>query len=395
MAEHSNIPVTIVTGFLGAGKTTFLQYVLTANHGLRIAVIQNELGDEIGGIEQAVVMSAANKAGTESTQLQWLQLPNGCICCSAKDDLIVSLETMLHTPDGSTRFDYVLVELSGLADPGPIAGIFWVDDALESQFFLDAILTFVDARHILELLHEPRAEGCVNEAQRQVAFADRLVVNKRDLVTEQQLAVVRSALRAINTSAPILVSERSRLPLVDVLRLGAFDLRRELLLPPVDSAAPLEPAAACCSAGQHHRHDAQCTSSHRHDDAIVTCSVTHEGEVALGALTNWLGELLWHWPPQIFRCKGVVAVRGEAAKYMLQGVCSLFDLQPADVCWSPGEARVCKLIFVGKGLSSHSLQASFRSALLLDNNSGGTQPGNSATGQRTPHEHGDAERDSP
>eukprot|EP00611_Tribonema_gayanum_P020659 TRINITY_DN3812_c0_g1_i3.p1 TRINITY_DN3812_c0_g1~~TRINITY_DN3812_c0_g1_i3.p1 ORF type:complete len:248 (-),score=79.71 TRINITY_DN3812_c0_g1_i3:532-1275(-) len=200
------VPVTILTGFLGSGKTTLLNYVLTQDHGKRIAVIENEFGDSMD-IEQLIA-----KDGMDGSVLadNLFELRNGCICCTVKDDLVTTLETLLQQ---RSKFDYIIIETTGLANPGPVAACFWLDDALESALRLDAIITVVDAKNIARYLDESR------EAALQIAFADRLLLNKSDLVSAARVAALSARLRGINAACDIEVTHRCAIDLDKVLDL--------------------------------------------------------------------------------------------------------------------------------------------------------------------------------
>ncbi|XP_043968560.1 COBW domain containing isoform X3 [Gambusia affinis] len=208
------IPVTIITGYLGAGKTTLLNYILTEQHNKRIAVILNEFG-EGSALEKSLAVSQAGELYEE-----WLELRNGCLCCSVKDNGLKAIENLMEKKG---KFDYILLETTGLADPGAVASMFWVDAELGSDVYLDGIVTVIDAKYGLQQLKEEKAEGLVNEASRQVALADITIINKTDLVEEEELNRVRDTVRSINGLVKILETQRSRVDLCDVLDLHSFD----------------------------------------------------------------------------------------------------------------------------------------------------------------------------
>ncbi|KAM4638172.1 zinc-regulated GTPase metalloprotein activator 1A-like isoform 5-T5 [Amazona ochrocephala] len=214
------IPVTIITGYLGAGKTTLLNYILTEQHDKRIAVILNEFG-EGSALEKSLAISQRGELYEE-----WLELRNGCLCCSVKfvssyrDSGVKAIENLMQRRG---KFDYILLETTGLADPGAVASMFWVDSELGSDIYLDGIVSVVDAKHGLQHLTEEKPEGLVNEASRQVALADLIIINKTDLVSEEELNKVRMCVRSINGLGKILETQRSRVDLSNVLDLHAFD----------------------------------------------------------------------------------------------------------------------------------------------------------------------------
>uniref|UniRef100_A0A8C0V1Y6 CobW/HypB/UreG nucleotide-binding domain-containing protein n=1 Tax=Cyanistes caeruleus TaxID=156563 RepID=A0A8C0V1Y6_CYACU len=208
------IPVTIITGYLGAGKTTLLNYILTEQHNKRIAVILNEFG-EGSALEKSLAISQGGELYEE-----WLELRNGCLCCSVKDNGVKAIENLMQRRG---KFDYILLETTGLADPGAVASMFWVDSELGSDIYLDGIVSVVDAKHGLQHLTEEKPEGLINEASRQVALADLIIINKTDLVSEEELNKVRTSVRSMNGLVKILETQRSRVDLSNVLDLHAFD----------------------------------------------------------------------------------------------------------------------------------------------------------------------------
>jgi len=319
------IPVTVLTGFLGSGKTTLLNYILTESHGQRIAVIENEFGEI--GIDDALVLDAEEEI---------FEMNNGCICCTVRGDLIRILGNLVRRRD---RFDRIVVETTGLADPAPVAQTFFVDDDMRDQLRLDAIVTLVDAKHILAHLDEVKPDGVENEAVEQVAFADRLVVNKIDLVDDTALAAVEHRLRSINAVAEVVRATFGKVDLSAVLGIGAFDLDRVLEMDPQFLAQ----------------------SDHLHDQSVTSVGIDLPGEVEPGRLNRWLGKLLSEKGADIFRMKGIVALFGEERRYVFQGVHMLFDGQPNQP-WGDDE-RSNRLVFIGRNLDRAELESSFAACL--------------------------------
>ncbi|XP_063452072.1 zinc-regulated GTPase metalloprotein activator 1A-like isoform X1 [Pan paniscus] len=200
----AKIPVTIITGYLGAGKTTLLNYILTEQHSKRVAVILNEFG-EGSALEKSLAVSQGGELYEE-----WLELRNGCLCCSVKDNGLRAIENLMQKKG---KFDYILLETTGLADPGAVASMFWVDAELGSDIYLDGIITIVDSKYGLKHLTEEKPDGLINEATRQVALADIILINKTDLVPEEDVKKLRTTIRSINGLGQILETQRSRISL--------------------------------------------------------------------------------------------------------------------------------------------------------------------------------------
>ncbi len=321
------IPVTVLTGFLGSGKTTLLNRILTEQHGRRIAVIENEFGEV--GVDDALVLNAEEEV---------FEMNNGCICCTVRGDLIRILGALLRRKD---RFDAILIETTGLADPAPVAQTFFMDDVLKAQLRLDAIVTVVDAKHVLAHLDEQKPDGVENEAVEQIAFADRVVLNKRDLVDAEQIAAVTHRIRRINGAVAVLPAVRCDVDLAQVLDVHAFDLDQVLAAEPEF----LDPAA-----------------EHQHDESVTSVGIDVEGTVEIPKLNEWLGELLATRGPDLFRSKGVLNLAGDEPRYVFQGVHMLHDGEMGTP-WRAGESRRNRMIFIGRNLDREELESSFRACL--------------------------------
>ncbi|MGY6500294.1 MAG: CobW family GTP-binding protein [Acidimicrobiales bacterium] len=326
-ATDDRIPVTVLTGFLGSGKTTALNHILTEEHGQRIAVIENEFGEI--GIDDALVLDAEEEI---------FEMNNGCICCTVRGDLIRILGNLMKRRD---RFDRIVVETTGLADPAPVAQTFFVDDEVRSGLRLDAIVTMIDAKHVLQHLDEVKPDGVENEAIEQVAFADRLVINKTDLVDAEHLRIVEDRLRSINGVASIVHSQWGKVDLPAILDVGAFDLNRVL---DVDPTFLVE-------------------SDHQHDQSVTSVGIDLPGEIDVDKLNDWLGHLLSTKGVDIFRMKGILAVAGDDERFVFQGVHMLFDGKP-DRPWRHDERRSNRMVFIGRNLDRDELEQSFAACLV-------------------------------
>ncbi|KAE8904427.1 hypothetical protein PF005_g2768 [Phytophthora fragariae] len=369
------IPVTILSGFLGAGKTTLLKFILQAQHGKRIAVIENEFGDEIG-VESLV---AKDGAGDDAQVMDgFYELSNGCVCCSVRSDLVNTLEKLLERRD---RFDYILVETTGMADPGKVASIFWVDDELEGRIFLDGIVTLVDAPRLDFHLDHPDTQ---REAAAQLAYADRILLNKGDLVQDQdRRRQVEHRVAQVNGMASVRWTEHSRVDLDDILDIKSFTTSR------AEQVEKELHTLLYAGEEQQHDHDHENCNDEHHEHAThtggmqTTCVRIRDGPLDQDKLERWLGELLWEQEEdeikdaatkrqKLFRVKGVVAVSGEPNKFILQAVHELFEVYASEERWtedelSEKEGRVTQVVFIGLHLHKNELEAGLRGCVVDDN----------------------------
>ncbi|CAJ0815365.1 CobW family GTP-binding protein [Ralstonia flaminis] len=347
---NTKIPVTILTGFLGAGKTTLLNYILRENHGRKIAVIENEFGEV--GIDGGLVMASENE--------EIYEMVNGCVCCTAevREDLVRIVRQLVARPE---RLDHILVETSGLADPYPVAQSFFIDDPIAEHVELDAIVTMVDAKHIAAHLDDLQLDGVDNQAVDQIVCADRIVINKVDLVDADAVTALRERIRGLNATADIVTSSYAEIDLNKIIGVGAFEATQKLL-------------EIGAEHGEHHDHDhhdhdhehvhAEAHDhepDHQHDPSVSSVGFDVPADVDLARFHTWIETLRNEQAETLYRMKGILAVQGQAQRYVLQGVHSLIDFR-ATQPWG-SEARSSKIVFIGRDLDRAALQDGFNACL--------------------------------
>ena len=351
----SLIPATILTGFLGSGKTTLLKRVLTEAHGQKIAVIENEFGEE--NIDNEILVA--------DEQEQIIQMSNGCICCTIREDLRSTLSDLAaRKRKGELDFERVVIETTGLADPGPVAQTFFMDDEIAEAYLLDAIVTLVDAKHAAQQLNDRV------EAQRQVGFADQIFISKADLVSPQELEALQHRLKHMNPRAPQRVVHFGEVPIKEVFDLRGFNLNAKLDIDPDFLAADEHDH-------DHHEHDhdhhgAHCDHPshqhahghhHHHDDDVKSFVFRAERPFDPAKLEDFLGAIVNIYGPRMLRYKGVLWMKGTERKVVFQGVHQLMgsDLGPA---WKDGEARTSKMVFIGIDLPRDILTQGLEQCLV-------------------------------
>jgi G3E family GTPase len=320
-------PVIILTGFLGAGKTTLLNRILTADHGRRIAVIVNEFGEV--GIDHHLLIASDQEV---------IQMNNGCICCTVQGDLVRSLFQLI---EHRSKFDTLVIETTGLAEPAPVAQSIYADERIRSEFTLEGVVAVVDAKHIGAALEQSA------EAGEQIAFADLILLNKTDLSTPEQLDDIEQRMRRRNEIAKIYRTRNSELDLAEVLDLSGVETAQRI-------------------AAHHHHHH------HKHLAGISTVSIVEPGELDGMKVSTWFRCLIAQCGADILRMKGILNLRGDAEQFLFQGVQMEFEGKPGRA-WSAGEERLNRLVFIGRRLDAEKITSGFRGCIFTGNGEAATR----------------------
>lgn len=354
-ATPEKIPVTVLTGYLGAGKTTLLNRILTEPHGQKFAVIVNEFGEI--GIDNELVVGADEEV---------FEMNNGCICCTVRGDLIRIMESLMKRKE---KFDAIIVETTGLADPAPVAQTFFMDQDVQDAARLDAVVTVADAMWLKDRLKD------APEAKNQIAFADVILLNKTDLVTPEQLREVEARIRAINPYAKLHKTVKAGVPIAEVLGRNAFDLDRILEIEPAfltaddhdhDHHDHHHTGPDCDHPSHKHDHDHGHSHAahshgglkHYHDEDMQSVAFQIDGDVDPEKFMPWINDYIQTEGAAILRSKGILAFKGEPKRFVFQGVHMVLDgdLQRD---WKPGEKRTSKIVFIGRDLKKAEIEKGF------------------------------------
>lgn len=328
-ALASRVPVTLLTGFLGSGKTTLLNHILDNKRNLKFAVIENEFGAV--GVDEDLIQNRAY-----ATTDEIIEKMNGCICCTVRSDLITVLRKLLIVQ--KRKFDGIIIETTGLADPAPVIQTFFVDEDISSVCVMDSVITVVSAAHIIQQLERERPEGVENEAEEQIVFADRILLNKVDLVPEEEkLKEIEKRVRALNPTAEIIRCEQSRVDPERLLGLRSFSLDRVL---------EFEPEFL------------QDDGDHKHDQSVKSLSIVAPDALNVHRIQRWVSELISAHGEDLLRYKGIMSIKGFEERYVFHGVHMLWQ-GTFTTPWKEGEKRINKMVFIGRNLNVEELQLAF------------------------------------
>ena len=350
-AKNEKIPVTVLTGYLGAGKTTLLNRILSEPHGKKYAVIVNEFGEI--GIDNDLVVGADEEV---------FEMNNGCICCTVRGDLVRILDGLMRRKG---KFDAIIVETTGLADPAPVAQTFFIDENVGKKTKLDAVVTVADAKWLKDRLKD------APEAKNQIAFADVILLNKTDLVSREELEDVEARIRSINPYARVHKTERAKIALNEVLERNAFDLDRILDIEPDFLESDDHDHDHDHDHGHHdhghHHHDHDHKHSHGglkhyHDEDMQSISINTDKPLNPDKFFPWVQNLVQTEGPNILRCKGILSFKDDDRRFVFQGVHMILD-GDHQLPWKDGEKRVSRAVFIGRNLPGKMITEGFESCI--------------------------------
>ncbi|KAL9226159.1 hypothetical protein vseg_002003 [Gypsophila vaccaria] len=341
-ADEVSVGVTVITGYLGAGKSTLVNHILETQHGKRIAVILNEFGEEIG-VERAMINDGGGGGDGGSIVEEWVELANGCVCCTVKHSLVQALEQLVSMKQ---RIDHILLETTGLANPAPLASVLWLDDQLESSVKLDSIITVVDAKNLCYQLKQRNDSSSFPEAFHQIAFADVVILNKVDLISQEDpegsLEDLENDIHKINSLADIIRSVRCQVDLSKILDCRAYDAAHATHL-----EALLQESKSL-------------TTGDLHDASVRTLCISDPHAVSLEKVRIWLEEILWDkkGDMDVYRCKGVLRIVDSDELHTLQAVREIYEIVPSRA-WRKEESQINKIVFIGQNLDERVLLDTF------------------------------------
>ena len=334
----AKIPVTVLTGYLGAGKTTLLNRILSEPHGKKYAVIVNEFGEI--GIDNDLVIGADEEV---------FEMNNGCICCTVRGDLVRIIDGLMRRKG---KFDAIIVETTGLADPAPVAQTFFMDEQVGAKTKLDAVVTVADAKWLKDRLKD------APEAKNQIAFADVILINKTDLVEPPELAEIEARIRGINPYARLHRTERAQIAIGEVLGRNAFDLDRILDIEP----AFLEAAEEHEHGHDHDHHHHHGGLKHYHDEDMQSVALKTDKPLNPDKFFPWVQDLVATEGKDILRCKGILSFKDDPERFVFQGVHMILD-GDHQRAWKEGETRESRAVFIGRNLPEEKIRQGFESCI--------------------------------
>jgi len=338
----AKIPVTVLTGYLGAGKTTLLNRILSEPHGKKFAVIVNEFGEI--GIDNELVVNADEEV---------FEMNNGCICCTVRGDLVRIIDGLMRRKG---KFDAIIVETTGLADPAPVAQTFFMDEQVGAKTKLDAVVTVADAKWLKDRLKD------APEAKNQIAFADVILLNKTDLVTPAELTEIEARIRAINPYARLHKTERAKIDIAEVLGRNAFDLDRILDIEPAFLEAQEHDHEHDHDHGHGHDHHHHGGLKHYHDEDMQSVALKTDKPLNADKFFPWVQDLVATEGKDILRCKGILSFKDDPERFVFQGVHMILD-GDHQRAWKEGEARSSRIVFIGRNLPEEKIRSGFESCI--------------------------------